>query len=138
MKTNPVTQEKTFKVPHPTLGYVLVGLRFLCMISFYGGAVGVIYSIFTFEAPAGPAATLPVSPTVQCVVNLTCQFFFVYFMMTAMLTISEVTGGTVPMEKWKLFATIDSSKTTLAFAPMLSILFVTTRMYALLITDKKS
>merc|ERR1719163_1079074 len=107
------------------------------MFAFYGGVCGVIYSIFTFEAPAGPESTLPVSPAVQCVINLTFQFFFVYFMQTVMLTISEVTGGTIPMEKWTLFAAIDATKTTLAFAPMLSILFVTTRMYALLITDKK-
>merc|ERR1719321_2086949 len=137
MKTNPVTKESTFEAPNPTLGYVLVAVRFICMLSFYGGAVGVIYSIFTFEAPGGPAATLPVSPAVQCVVNLTCQFFFVYFMVTAMLTVSEVSNGAVEMDKWKLFAAIDSTKATLAFAPMLSILFVTTRMYALLITDKK-
>jgi len=99
--------------------------------------VGVICSIFLFEAPGGPSATLPVSPAVQCVVNLTCQYFFVYFMVTAMLTVSEVTGGAVAMDKWTLFAAIDAAKATLAFAPMLSILFVTTRMYALLITDKK-
>jgi len=137
MKTNPLTKESTFEVPSPMLGYALVGMRFFCMLSFYGGSLGVAYSIFVFEAPGGPEATLPVSPTVQCVVNLTCQFFFVYFMVTAMLTISEVSGGAVAMEKWKLFAAIDSAKSTLAFAPMLSILFVTTRMYALLITDKK-
>merc|ERR550514_1595139 len=137
MKTNPVTKESTFEVPNPMLGYVLLALRYACMLGFYGGAIGVAYSIFTFEAPAGPEATLPVSPTVQCVVNLTCQFFFVYFMVSAMLTISEVTGGAIPMEQWRLFAAINSAKTTLAFAPMLSILFVTTRMYALLITDKK-
>merc|ERR1719263_247372 len=41
------------------------------------------------------------------------------------------------MDKWRLFSAVESSKATLAFAPMLSILFVTTRMYALLITDKK-
>merc|ERR1719253_976893 len=137
MKTNPVTKESTFEVPNPMLGYALLALRYACMLGFYGGAVGVAYSIFTFEAPAGPEATLPVSPTVQCVVNLTCQFFFVYFMVQAMVTVSEVSGGAIPMEKWKLFAAIDSAKSTLAFAPMLSILFVTTRMYALLITDKK-
>merc|ERR1719258_404549 len=57
--------------------------------------------------------------------------------MTVMLTVSEVSGGKYPLDKWKLFAAIDSTKATLAFAPMLSILFVTTRMYALLITDKK-
>merc|ERR1719449_480629 len=54
-----------------------------------------------------------------------------------MQTVSEVTGGTVPLEKYKIFSAIESAKSTLAFAPMLSILFVTTRMYALLLTDKK-
>merc|ERR1740130_535837 len=57
--------------------------------------------------------------------------------MTCMMTVSELTGGTVPMEKWSLFTAFDSTKATLAFAPMLSILFVTTRMYALLITNKQ-
>merc|ERR1719262_1340496 len=132
---NPQTRETTFEVPNPTLGYALTAVRFICMLGFYGGAVGVIYSIFTFEAPSGP--TLPVSPAVHCVVNLTCQFFFVYFMMTVMLTVAEVSGGAIPLEKYRLFAAIEASKATLAFAPMLSILFVTTRMYALLITDKK-
>merc|ERR1719263_976289 len=135
LEVNPQTKETTFKVPNPTLGYALEAMRFLCMLGFYGGAVGVIYSIFTFEAPSGP--TLPVSPAVHCVVNLTCQFFFVYFMMTVMLTVSEVSGGAIPMEKYRLFAAVEASKATLAFAPMLSILFVTTRMYALLITNKK-
>jgi len=137
MKTDPVTKENTFEVPNPTLGYILVGLRFVCMLGFYGGAVGVAYSVFVFVAPAGPEATLPVSPTVHCVVNLTCQFFFVYFMVTVMNTISEVSGGAIPLEQYRIFAAINSAQATLAFAPMLSILFVTTRMYALLITDKK-
>jgi len=137
MKVNPITKEATFEVPNPILGYSLIAVRFVCMLGFYGGAVGVAYSIFVFEAPAGPDATLPVSPTVQCVVNLTCQFFFVYLMMTAMLTISEITGGTIAMEKWALFSAIEATKATLAFAPMLSILFVTTRMYALLLTNNK-
>jgi len=137
MKTDPITKEKTFDVPNPTMGYALVALRFLCMLGFYGGAVGVAYSIFVFEAPAGPDATLPVSPTVHCVVNLTCQFFFVYFMMTVMLTISELSGGKLRLEEYRIFAAIQSAQATLAFAPMLSILFVTTRMYALLITNKK-
>merc|ERR1719171_2603308 len=57
--------------------------------------------------------------------------------MTVMLTVSEVSGGAIPMEKYRIYAAIEAAKTTLQFAPMLSILFVTTRMYALLITDKK-
>jgi hypothetical protein len=136
MKTNAQTKETTFEVPNPTLGYLLVGLRFLCMLAFYGGVVGVIYSIFVFEAPAG-RTTLPVSPTVQCVINLTSQFFFVYLVLIVCSTVSEVSGGKFPLESYKFYAAIDTSKATLAFAPMLAILFVTTRMYALLITDKK-
>merc|ERR1719213_1243828 len=54
-----------------------------------------------------------------------------------MLTVSEISGGRVPLHEYRLFAAIEATKSTLAFAPMLSILFVTTRMYALLITDKK-
>merc|ERR1719182_267606 len=41
------------------------------------------------------------------------------------------------MEEYSMYAGLQASKATLAFAPMLSILFVTTRMYALLITDKR-
>merc|ERR1719181_1529252 len=135
VEQNPRTKEVTVTVENAAVGKVLTVIRYLCMLGFYGGVIGVIHSIFTFEAPAGPEHTLPVSPAVQCVVNLTCQFFFVYFMMTLMLTMSELTH--VRFETYKTYAAIAAAKSTLAFAPMLSILFVTTRMYALLITDKK-
>jgi len=135
--TDPQTNATTFEVPNKGLGYALVALRFLCMFGFYGGVIGVIYSIFVFEAPAGPEHTLPVSPAVQCVINLAAQFFFVYSVLIVCQTVSEVSGGRVPLETYRFYAALDSSKATLAFAPMLSILFVTTRMYALLITDKK-
>merc|ERR1719231_1735014 len=69
--------------------------------------------------------------------NLTAQFFLVYLLMTIMLTVGEVSGGRYPLETYKFYSAVDATKSTLAFAPMLSILFVTTRMYALLITDKK-
>jgi len=137
MVTDPKTGEKTFETENssPVLTYTLIVLRYLCMIGFYGGAFGVIYSIYVFEAPGGPEATLPVSPAAHCVANLCVQFFFVYGMMTIMLTVSTATG--VTMTEWKLFSAIEGCKDTLKMAPMLAILFVTTRMYALLITDKK-
>merc|ERR1719321_2372905 len=106
-----------------TLGKVMIAIRFICMISFYGGAIGVIYSIFVFEAPAGPEHTLPVSPAVQCVVNLAAQFFFVYSVLIISQTVSEVSGGRVPLDTYRFYAAVESSKATLAFAPMLSILF---------------
>jgi len=137
MVINEKTKEATFEVPNPTIGMILIAVRYACMLSFYGGSVVVMYAIVVFEAPAGPEHTVPVSPTVQCVMNLTAQFFLVYLLMTIMMTVSEVSGGKYPLETYKLFAALEASKATLAFAPMLSILFVTTRMYALLITDKK-
>jgi len=137
MVINTKTKEATFEVPDPTIGLILIAVRYTCMLSFYGGSVVVMYAICVFEAPAGPEHTIPVSPTVQCVMNLTAQFFLVYLLMTMMLTVSEASGGKYPLETYKLFAALEASKATLAFAPMLSILFVTTRMYALLITDKK-
>jgi hypothetical protein len=137
MVINEKTKEATFEVKNPTLGIALTAARYASMVGFYGGAVGVAVSIFKFEAPAGPEHTLPVSPTVQCVVNLTAQFFFVYLILIVMLTVSELSGGKYPLETYQSFAALEAAKATVQFAPMLSILFVTTRMYALLITDKK-
>merc|ERR1719408_259049 len=54
-----------------------------------------------------------------------------------MLTISELSGGVVPLETYSFYNAIVAAKSTIPWAPMLAILFVTTRMYALLITDKK-
>jgi len=136
LKTNPWTHEVIMEVPSPTLGYIFVCARYICMLCCYGGAAGVIISIFSFQA-LGPMETFPVSPCVQCVVNLTCQFFFVYFLMTVMLTVSEISGGKIAMEQWTMFSAVESARSTLAFAPMLSILFMTTHMYALVITDRK-
>jgi|Transcript_79297 hypothetical protein len=137
VEQNQLTKEITFKVPNPSLGYIMVFLRFACMICLYGGVVSVIYSIFTFESPAGPEATVPVSPTVHCVVHLTCQYFFVYTILIFCLTVAEISGGRSPLDHYKLFSAVEASKSTLAFAPMLAVLFVSTRMFALLITDKR-
>merc|ERR1719326_1389726 len=41
--------------------------------------------------PQGPQYTMPISPTMQCVINLTFQFFFVYIWIWAAITIKEFT-----------------------------------------------
>merc|ERR1719262_1494441 len=45
--------------------------------------------------------------------------------------------GTFPLETYTFFSSLDAAKQSVALAPMLAILFVTTRAYALLITDNK-
>lgn len=133
MSMNPFTRETTFVTPDPMLGYIFLALRFVCVFSFYGGAIGVAASIFAFQAPIG--ATLPVPPTVRCVLCLVGQFFFVYIMMTAVLTLSEVSGGKYPVKSFRVYKAIEDARMTVSFAPVLSILCVTVHMYALLITD---
>lgn len=102
----------------------------------YYGSVGVMVGIFTFESPKGPEHTIPVSPTVQCVVNLCFQYFFIYLVLNIMKTYAEL-NTSYRLEESTWFAAVDAAKGTVAIAPMLAILFVTTRMYALLITDNK-
>merc|ERR1719183_2243267 len=103
MEINPKTKEATFKVPNPMLGYVMVGVRYLSMLGFYGGAVVVCVSICLFESPKGAEHTAPVSPAVSCVMNLTAQFFFVYLMVNIMGTVHELSGGAAPLETYRFF-----------------------------------
>eukprot|EP00929_Paragymnodinium_shiwhaense_P067334 TRINITY_DN338_c0_g4_i2.p1 TRINITY_DN338_c0_g4~~TRINITY_DN338_c0_g4_i2.p1 ORF type:complete len:684 (-),score=133.15 TRINITY_DN338_c0_g4_i2:128-2179(-) len=136
MTVDPATGQPKYTMQNRTLGLVLIAARYLCMAGMYVGVIGVIYSIIGFQAPAG-MKTLPVSPTVQCVINLCVQYFLIYSALNVMVTMVELTGGAVRLEEYRMFAALEASKATVAFAPMLSILFVTTRMYALLLTDKK-
>merc|ERR1719160_2382243 len=78
-----------FEVKNQMLGTVLTILRFVIMISIYAGFTAVIYSIFTLEHPDGPEHTPPISPTMQCVINLTVQFFFIYLLLWIFLTLEQ-------------------------------------------------
>jgi len=122
-----------YEVENKALGSILAIGRYVMMVCIYIGVGCVIYSIFTIEHPKGPEYTIPISPTMQCVINMTFQFFFVYTWIWAAITIKEFTGY-----EWALLTqTMENCKGVVMFCPMLSILFVGTRMYALQITDSK-
>jgi len=124
----------TFELPNPTMMAILTAMRYAVMLSLYGGFVAVIYSVCVIENPNGP--TPMVSPAMQCVMNLTIQFFFVYLMLWVFITVKQFTSG---MDGFLDIAipTLDSARATVQFCPMLSILFVGLRMRALQITDQK-
>jgi hypothetical protein len=116
---------------------VLTVVKYLILICIYVGFSCVIWSVLTIEHPQGPQYTPPVSVTMQCVINLTIQFFFVYFMLWVCNTVREFLGFA---DNWmiKLLSdTMDSAKGTINYCPMLAILFVGTRMRALMITNNK-
>merc|ERR1719359_1301610 len=81
-----------YTVENKLFGTVLAIGRYVMMICLYIGAGCVIYSIFTIQHPKGPEYTIPISPTMQCVINLTFQFFFVYIWIWAAITVKEFTG----------------------------------------------
>jgi len=122
-----------YNVENKLLGSCLAIGRYVMMICLYVGAGCVVYSIFTIQHPKGPEYTIPISVTMQCVLNFTFQFFFVYTWIWAAITIKEFT-----QYEWALMTqTMENCKGVVMFCPMLSILFVGTRMQALQMTDNK-
>jgi len=132
-KPGKVEGDMEYEVENKLFGTVLAIGRYVMMICLYIGAGCVVYSIFEFEHPKGAQYTLPISPTMQCVINLTFQFFFVYIWIWAAITIKEFTGF-----EWALLTqTMENCKGVVMFCPMLAILFVGTRMRALMLTDNR-
>merc|ERR1719191_177592 len=132
-KPGRIEGDMDYEVENKGLGTILVIGRYIMMICLYVGAGCVVYSIFTIQHPKGPEYTIPISVTMQCVVNLTFQFFFVYIWIWAAITIKEFTGF-----EWALMTqTMENCKGVVMFCPMLAILFVGTRMRALMITDSR-
>jgi len=133
VKTGKVEGDMEYEVENKAVGSILAIGRYIMMICLYIGAGCVIYSIFEYEHPKGPEYTIPISPTMQCVINLTFQFFFVYIWIWAAITVKEFTGF-----EWALLTqTMENCKGVVMFCPMLAILFVGTRMRALMLTNWK-
>merc|ERR1719408_531321 len=71
-----------------------------------------------------------------CVINLAFQYFFIYLVLWIVYTVEDFYGSEMQALKVAKEA-IESAKATVQFAPILSVLFVATRMRALQITDNK-
>jgi hypothetical protein len=124
----------TFEMESPTMLMVMNVVRFAAMFALYGGFTVVIYSVCVIKAPSGP--TPPVSPTMQCVMNLTVQYFFVYLMLWVLVTTKQfMSSGRAFLDV--AIPTLDAARMTVMFCPMLAVLFVGTRMRALQISANK-
>merc|ERR1719473_242107 len=81
-----------YEVNHKWVGTCLTVARWFVMISVYLGIAAVIWSVFVIQHPRGPQYTPPISVTMQCVINLTVQFFTVYLLIWICQTVKEFTG----------------------------------------------
>merc|ERR1719174_2889312 len=118
-------------------GYFAKGLtavRFFIMICVYACALAVVCAVFTMEHPDGKELTPPVSPTMQCVINLSFQYFFIYILLWIMITVEDFFPS---LDLAFIKDAIETAKTTVQFAPMLCVLFIATRMRALQISKNK-
>merc|ERR1719399_261087 len=77
-KKGKVEGDMEYEVNNMVPGIIMTIVRFCITLCIYVGFSCVIYSIFVIEHPAGPEYTPPISVTMQCVINLTVQFFTVY------------------------------------------------------------
>merc|ERR1719398_85326 len=111
----------------------MTAFRFLIMLFVYACAVAVVCSVFTIEHPDGKDLTPPLSPTMQCVLNLAFQYFLIYALLWIFITLKDFTG----YELTSAMQAIETAKSTVAFAPMIAVLFICTRMRALQMTDNK-
>merc|ERR1719355_527560 len=122
-----------YEVGNKMIGACLTVMRYFVMFSVYLGIAAVIWSVFAIQHPQGPQYTPPISVTMQCVINLTVQFFICFLLIWIATTVKELTGW-----EWHFITnTMENAKGTLAFCPMLAILFVGTRMRALMLTNQR-
>merc|ERR1719161_1626205 len=106
--------DMVYEVSNKPIGMCLTACRYIIMLSIYIGFTAVVVSIFTLEHPDGAQYTPPISPTVQCVLNLTFQSFFIYLMVWACISLREWTNMEWPL----LTNTMESCMGTVAFCPI--------------------
>jgi hypothetical protein len=111
---------------------VLLVIDYLIIIGIYGGAATVVYAVLVIEAdpakyPDGPP---PVAPAMAATINLLAQYFIVGLLHQIASSFVFLEVG--PKETWKKAEMIFKvAMMTVAFAPMLAVLFIGTRMRAL-------
>merc|ERR1719313_2287939 len=120
-----------FMCTYALIAQTCVAIFVPLVLGVYSGAVAVVCSVFTIEHPKGPEHTPPLSPTMQCVTNLASQYFFVYLLLWIFYTVKDFFDYDMP----KIKDAIETAKTTVQFAPMISVLFIATRMRALQISN---
>lgn len=118
-----------FKAKRKYMTVVLAVFRWISLIAIYGGAALVIVSIITITDAQGNVPKI--SPALQNVIIMTVQYFVVYLAVMITFTIQQVGNVSLPTAMGIMISFIRTAD----ICPMLSVLFIATRMRAIDITD---
>lgn len=108
-------------------------LQYISLLGVYAGVVAVMISVLIIKHPEDPSLTPPVSPAMQCVINLVFQYCLAYFMLFVGSTILQFSDSKIVTTA---FATFNLGVSTVMFAPMMAILFIAARFRALQLTKR--
>merc|ERR1719263_1300146 len=101
------------------------------MVALYAGTGAVLYSVVRLEASG---TTPDVSPAMQCVMNLTVQFFAVYLLIWVLWTLKQCRIAALEGFLDVALPTMEAARRTVQFCPMLAVLFLGLRLRALQLT----
>merc|ERR1719230_468951 len=110
---------------------IFTATRYVALLVLYVGVAAVIASVFLISHPTDVSLTPPISPALQCVMNLTLQYFTIYLVLFVCITVKQFTNMEI---LGYIISIFESARMTVMFAPMLSMLFIGTRMRALQLT----
>merc|ERR1719217_11675 len=79
----------------------LTAFRFLIMLTLYACTMAVVCSVFTIQHPDGKELTPPLSPTMQCVLNLVFQYFLIYLLLWIFITVEDLSSGQINLHAAK-------------------------------------
>merc|ERR1719263_2488692 len=101
------------------------------MVALYAGTGAVLYSVVRLEASG---TTPDVSPAMQCVMNLTVQFFAVYLLIWVLWTLKQCRIAALEGFLDVALPTMEAARRTVQFCPMLAVMFLGLRLRALQLT----
>merc|ERR1719335_426956 len=105
-----------FEMENPTLGIVMTVLRYVALVALYAGFTAIMVSVFLIEHPTDVSLTPPISPAMQCVMNLTVQYFTIYLALFVSITIKQFAPNLKIMDF--LIGVFEAGQKTVMFAPM--------------------
>jgi hypothetical protein len=129
-KQGAVEGDIIFVMESTLVGLMMTIFRYVAMLALYGGFTAVCVSVYIIEHPTDVSLTPPLPASMQCIMNLTVQYFGVYLLLFLFLSVKQFAGSQNARLDALIF-TMEAAQKTVMFAPMLSVLFLGCRMRAI-------